>query len=163
MALKVEEILRAAGARMSPMAEPFDVVVLAHDERHVRRKVLTLSGGEKVSIDLPQAVALGHGDVLVLEDGRMAGIVAADEDLYEIRAHDPPHLAEIAWHLGNRHLQAAIEEARILIVRDHVIKTMLEGLGATVTEVTGRFEPMRGAYSGHGHRKSSADAGHHND
>ena len=35
-------------------------------------------------------------------------------------------------------------------LRDHVIKAMLEGLGATVTEVVEPFEPARGAYSGHG-------------
>ena len=40
---------------------------------------------------------------------------------------------------------------RILILRDHVIKAMLEGLGAKVTEVVEPFSPVRGAYSGHGH------------
>ena len=40
------------------------------------------------------------------------------------------HLAELAWHIGNRHLAAAIEAERILILRDHVIRAMLEGLGA---------------------------------
>jgi urease accessory protein len=28
---------------------------------------------------------------------------------------------------------------------------MLEGLGATVTEIVEPFSPVRGAYSGHGH------------
>ncbi len=58
------------------------------------------------------------------------------------------HLAELAWHIGNRHLAAAIEADRILILRDHVIKAMLEGLGATVTDIVEPFTPVRGAYSG---------------
>jgi urease accessory protein len=131
---------------------PFDSVVLAHDERHLRRKVLTLRNGEQILVDLPEAIAFAHGDVLVLEDGRMAEIIAADEQLYEVVPRDRQHLAELAWHLGNRHLPAQMEEQRIVILRDHVIKAMLEGLGARVNEIVAPFHPLRGAYhGGHGH------------
>ena len=135
--------------------------MLAHDERHLRRKVLELSKGKKVLVDLAEPVALEQGDVLVLEDGRRAGIVAAAEDVYEISARDQLHLAELCWHIGNRHLAAQIEPARILILRDHVIKAMLEGLGATVAEITEPFVPVRGAYSGHGHSHGHDDHHHH--
>lgn len=131
---------------------PFDSVVLAHDERHLRRKVLTLRNGEQILVDLPEATAFAHGDVLVLEDGRMAEIIAADEQLYEVVPRDRQHLSELAWHLGNRHLPAQLEEQRIVILRDHVIKAMLEGLGARVNEIVAPFQPLRGAYHGrHGH------------
>ncbi|MGV6874282.1 urease accessory protein UreE [Pseudochelatococcus sp. B33] len=145
---------------------PFDTVVLAHDERHLRRKTLTLRQGEQVLVDLPEAVAFRHGDVLVLEDGRLAEIVAAEEALYEVRPRDGLHLAELAWHLGNRHLPAQIEEDRILILRDHVIRAMLEGLGARVSEIVERFQPVRGAYHGghshaHDHAHSHAHDHHH--
>ncbi len=137
---------------------PFDVVVLPQDERHLRRRVLTLQHGDKVFVDLAEAVMLNDRDVLVLDDGRHAEIVAADEELLEIRARNAVHLAELAWHIGNRHLAAQIEADRILILRDHVIRAMLEGLGATVADVHEHFSPLRGAYSGdphghgHGHR-----------
>lgn len=136
---------------------PFDRVVLAHDERHLRRKVLTLQQGEKVLVDLPEAIAFGHGDVLVLEDGQMAEIIAAEEMLYEVLPRDRKHLSELAWHLGNRHLPAQLGDDRILILKDHVIRAMLEGLGARVTEITAPFQPLRGAYhNGHDH-----DSHHH--
>jgi urease accessory protein len=94
---------------------------------------------------------LEHGDLLVLEgDAGYVEIVAADEPLLEIKARDRLHQIELGWHLGNRHLAAQIEDDRILIERDHVIKAMLEGLGATVTEVTEPFSPLRGAYHSHG-------------
>jgi urease accessory protein len=125
--------------------------VLPHDERHLRRRAIELADGGKVLVDLPEPVTLGNGDRLVLEDGRHVEIIAAPEELYDIRARDTVHLAELAWHIGNRHLAAAIDANRILILRDHVIKAMLEGLGATVTEVVEPFSPVRGAYSGHGH------------
>lgn len=150
--------LRAAEATGGP--SPFDVTMLAHDERHLRRKVLQLAHGEKVLVDLPEPTALEDGDVLVLDDGRRAGIVAAQEEVYEILARDPLHLSELCWHIGNRHLAAQIEADRILILRDHVIKAMLEGLGASVKEIAAPFVPVRGAYSGHGH-SHGPDHHHH--
>ncbi|MDX8451108.1 urease accessory protein UreE, partial [Mesorhizobium sp. VK3C] len=80
---------------------------------------------------------------------------------YDIRARDAVHLTELAWHIGNRHLAAAIEADRILILRDHVIKAMLEGLDATVSEVLLPFSPVRGAYSGHGHGHDHHAHDHH--
>lgn len=146
---RADAFVRAADAAGS--AAPFDSVTLAHDERHLRRRVVELAGGDKVLVDLPEPVALEDGDLLALEDGRTARIVAAEEDVYEITPRDTLHLAELCWHIGNRHLAAQIEAARILILRDHVIKAMLEGLGATVTDITAPFNPVRGAYSGHSH------------
>jgi len=137
---------------------PYDKAVLPHDERHLRRRAIETAAGDKVLVDLPEPVVLNNGDRLVLEDGRQLEIVAAPEEVYDIRARDAVHLAELAWHIGNRHLAAAIEPGRILILRDHVIKAMLEGLGATVNEVSQPFSPLRGAYSGHGH-----DHGHSHD
>ncbi|RWM04649.1 MAG: urease accessory protein UreE [Mesorhizobium sp.] len=132
-------------------AAAYDRAVLPHDERHLRRRAIETAGGDKILVDLPEPVALNNGDRLVLEDGRQLEIVAAPEEVYDIRARDAVHLTELAWHIGNRHLPAAIEAGRILILRDHVIKAMLEGLGATVSEVSQPFSPVRGAYSGHGH------------
>jgi urease accessory protein len=138
--------------------------VLPHDERHLRRRAIELADGGKVLVDLPEAVTLGDGDRLVLEDGRHIEIIAAPEELYDIRARDSVHLAELAWHIGNRHLAAVIEAGRILILRDHVIKAMLEGLGATVTDVVEAFSPVRGAYAGHGHSHDHhREHGHHHD
>ena len=143
--------------------------VLPHDERHLRRRAIELSDGSKVLVDLPEPVALNDGDRLVLEDGRHIEILAAPEEVYDIRARDAVHLTELAWHIGNRHLAAGIEADRIVILRDHVIKAMLEGLGATVREVSEPFKPVRGAYSGHdgghghdhGHAHSHAEAHSH--
>jgi urease accessory protein len=147
---KVEPATEASGPA------PFDRVTLQHDERHLRRKVLTVSGGGRILIDLPKPMQLSHGDRLVLEDGRIAEVMAAPEELLEVKARDPLHLAQLCWHIGNRHLAAQIETGRLLILRDHVIEEMLRGLGATVSPVTEPFHPMRGAYSGHDHQH-----GHH--
>ena len=147
-------------ARGAWHAKAADSVVLDFDERHRRRTVMTGIRGLEFLLDLPEAVVLRHGDALVLEDGRLVEVVAAPEPLAEIRIGEPRDLARIAWHLGNRHLSAQIEEERILILRDHVIRAMLEGLGATVREVEEPFQPARGAYHAHGGHSHGHDHGH---
>lgn len=136
---------------------PLHSITLAHDARHLRRKLLHLENDDVVMLDLKEAVMLADGDLLVLEGGGYIRIVAAPEALYEIRPRDPLHLVELAWHLGNRHLPAQIETSRILISRDPVIRAMLEGLGAAVADVSEPFQPLRGAY----HAAGGHDHGHH--
>jgi len=139
----------------------FGTAVLQHDERHLRRKTINLTNGNNVLVDFPEPIVLLAGDELILDNGAVVNIIAANEPLYEITGHNSAHLAEIAWHIGNRHLPAAIAADRILILRDHVIKTMLAGLGANVHEIVAPFNPVRGAYAGHGH--GHAHDHHHGD
>jgi urease accessory protein len=136
---------------------PFDTLTLAHDERRLRRKLLTLPGGTEILLDFPHPVTLADGDRLKLEDGRLVAVAAADEPVFEVRGRDAAHLARLAWHIGNRHLPAQIERSRIVIGRDRTIRDMLVGLGAEVTETVGHFSPEPGAYAhdhGAGHALS---------
>ena len=156
-------MLRAIGHRHGDDNVPFGTVVLDHAERHLRRKMITTNQGDKIMVDLPEPLLFADGDVLVLEDGRTVEIIAAKEKLYAVTASETCPVRHLAWHLGNRHLAAQIDAERILIQRDHVIKAMLEGLGATVTEVVERFQPVHGAYHNHGdpgHAGAAADHGH---
>lgn len=151
-------MLRAVSHSHAGSEAPFGTVVLDHADRHLRRKLITTNQGEKVMVDLPEPVLFADGDVLVLEDGRTIEIIAAREKLYEVRPGAGVPLRHLAWHLGNRHLAAQIDEDRILIQRDHVIRAMLEGLGARVSEVIEHFQPVHGAYHNHSHDHSH---GHH--
>ncbi|WP_424628215.1 urease accessory protein UreE [Bradyrhizobium sp. SYSU BS000235] len=132
-----------------------DTVVLGFDDRHRRRMTMTGTRGLEFLLDLQQAVALRSGDALVLEDGRLVEVVAAAEQLLEIRGTDPSHLVRLAWHLGNRHLPTQIVGKGLRIRHDHVIEAMVKGLGARVIEIEAPFDPEGGAYAGDGH-----DGGH---
>jgi urease accessory protein len=120
------------------------------EARHLRRKLITLQHGDEVMVDLEHTVKFDDRDCLILDDGRLVQIIASDEELMQVSARDAAHLTLLAWHIGNRHLPAQIEATRILIRRDHVIKSMLEKLGADVAEVREAFSPEHGAYA-HGH------------
>ena len=148
---------------------PADTIALPHDGRYRRRITMRTEGDLVFLLDLPAAVHLKHGDGLMLEDGRIIGVVAADEPVAEITAVDPHHLARIAWHIGNRHVPAEILSDRIRILPDHTIEDMARGLGGRVARVEARFEPEGGAYehaeahgrAHHDHAHVHGHADHH--
>jgi urease accessory protein len=146
MPLRATSVVRAQYL----LETPWEIVVMDSSERHIRRKLITLEHGDEVLVDLEKTVKLEDRDCLLLEDGRLVQIIASDEELMEVKARDAAHLTQLAWHIGNRHLEAQIEATRILIRRDHVIAKMLEQQGATITMVRETFTPEHGAYA-HGH------------
>lgn len=150
--------LRAIRVEDSPSGVPpgllAGTLVLTHEERHLRRRLLGLSGGGEILADLPETVRLEDGDQLELEDGRRVLICAASEMLFAVTAGPEAGAApllELAWHLGNRHFPAQIEAKRLVIARDPIVKAMLEGLGAKVAPVVEPFRPVNGAYHSHAH------------
>jgi len=130
---------------------PADQVSLDYDGRRRRRIVLTGTAQGRYLLDLVETAHLRHGDALKLADGRLVAVAALEEPLLEVRAGSTEALLRLAWHIGNRHLAAAVFADRILIRRDHVIAHMLEHQGARVREVEAIFDPEGGAYHDHAH------------
>lgn len=135
--------------------DPVAEVCLDYDARFMRRKMLDTTDGRKVLVDLPKTTSLDQNGVLVTPDGAEIRVTAAPEPLLEVRG---AALHRLAWHIGNRHSPCQIEETRLLIQADHVMRDMLERLGADLRDVDEPFTPERGAY-GHG-RTHSHDHGH---
>ena len=133
-----------------PQEKAAGSLTLDFDERHRRRFRLTADQGDDILLDLPEAIAIADGDGLQLEDGRWLKVLAAAEELVEIRHENPAQMIRLAWHLGNRHLPTEIRHHVLLIRPDHVIEDMLRGFGADLTKVQAAFQPEGGAY-GHGH------------
>jgi urease accessory protein len=138
------------------VGEAIDTVVLDADERQRRRVTLTAENGTHFLLDLAHATMLHDGDGLVLDSGAIVRVAGRPEPLMEIAAATSQDLARLAWHLGNRHTDVQIAGERLRIRRDHVLREMLVGLGATVTEIEAPFDPEHGAYDGHRHH-------HHDD
>ena len=139
-----------------------DTVVLDFDGRHRRRMAMTGAGGLHFLLDLAEALA--DGDGLLLEDGRLVTVRAAEEPLLEVTCDSPDHLVRVAWHLGNRHLPTELLGDRLRIRRDHVIADMLVKLGAAVAEIEAPFNPEGGAYGHgrtHGHDHGDGHGHHH--
>lgn len=131
-------------------------VTLAFSDRHRRRIRLHDDAGEPFLLDLPHAVRLADGDRLRLVDGGVIVVRAAEEPVLTITAAGPIATAKLAWHIGNRHTPVQVlNDGRLRIIDDHVMRDMITGLGGVVEDEIAPFDPLNGAYHGlggaHGH------------
>jgi urease accessory protein len=141
-------------------SQAIDRVVLDADERHRRRIVLIGENGTKFLLDLDHAVALKEGDGLVLEDGSIVTVAGKPEPLIEIEAKSPLDFVRLAWHLGNRHTQVEIVGDRMRIRRDHVLESMVAGLGGKLTAIEAPFAPEASAHAQGEHSQHSDHHAH---
>lgn len=135
----------AARLLKDPPAHTDDRIVLDHDGRLLRRKLLTTAGGRAFLVSLPAVTNLDDHWGFELEDGTTVCIDAAPETVLVVTGD----LTRLAWHVGNRHTPCQILPDRLMIREDHVLEAMLKGLGATITRASLPFKPEGGAY-GHG-------------
>jgi urease accessory protein len=130
-------------------------LVLPFELREKSRLRARLDSGEEVAVFTVRGTVLRHGEFLRGDDGRVVRIVAAKEATYRVECNSVRGLLRCAFHLGNRHTQAEvgghIHAGFLRIRKDPVLKDMLQGLGATVTEEQAAFEPESGAYGGGHH------------
>lgn len=136
-------------------------LVLPYELREKSRLRATLSTGEEVAVFTVRGTIMRDGDLMQGSDGRIVRIIAAPEPTYRVQCKSATDLLRCAFHLGNRHTQAQVGNGYLRIRRDTVLKDMLEGLGANVTEELASFEPEAGAYGG-GHHHGGDDAHPHN-
>lgn len=134
-------------------------LVLPFEQRQKSRLRTTVAGGEDIGLMLERGSVLRDGELLQAADGRVVRVVAADEDLLEVRCSDADALARAAYHLGNRHTPVQVGAGWLRIAADAVLAGMLHGLGATVTAVRAPFEPEAGAYAA-GRHSHSGEAKH---
>jgi len=133
-------------------ADEVGTVTLPFDGRHRRRIRMTDDAGEPFVLDLAEAVYLHDGDGLRLNHGGIIHVKAAHEPVLNIDCRNPTHTAQIAWHIGNRHIPLQIfADGSLRIRADHVLGDMLTGLGARITKTDAPFSPEPGAYSSTGH------------
>ena len=143
-------------------------LILPYALREKSRQRAALASGEEVAVFTLRGTVLRDGDLLQGSepDGtlRVVRIVAAAEETYRVDCATPQALLRCAFHLGNRHTQAQVGQddqgGFLRIRRDPVLKDMLAGLGAQVTEDRAPFEPESGAYGGGHHGHDGAHANH---
>jgi len=137
-----------------------DTLVLPFEQRERCRQRARLASGEEVALFLVRGTVLRDGDLLLGEGGRVVRVEAALEPTYVVRCGDPTLLARCAFHLGNRHTQTQVGAGWLRIRVDPVLREMVAGLGADVSEELAKFEPEAGAYGGgHGHHHEQGPGG----
>jgi urease accessory protein len=134
--------------RLAAPASASDELHLPYELRVKHRLLTRLASGREVALALERGTSLRDGDCVRADDGTVVRVVAADEDLLEVRSDEPRQLARIAYHLGNRHSRVQIGSGWLRFPFDTVQATMVEGLGVAPTRVRASFEPEPGAYAG---------------
>ena len=147
-------------ARCEPIDRPYGELVLPFDLRTRSRLRTRLASGEETVLKTERGAILRGGECLKSEDGRVVRVSAAPEKVMHIVCANQFELTRAAYHLGNRHVPVQIGDGFLRIAADHVLRDMLQGLGAKVEELEAPFEPESGAYGGgHGHHEETEHGG----
>jgi len=143
-------------------ASELPTLVLPFEQRQKARQRARLTAGAEVGIQLPRGTVLRGGDRLRAADGTTLEIVAARERVSTVWCRDLRRLAQVAYHLGNRHVALEIGTGWVRYLADHVLDAMVAQLGLAVVHQDEPFEPEAGAYGSHG-RHSHAHHSHSHD
>jgi urease accessory protein len=133
-------------------------LVLPFEQRQKARQRARLAGGLDVGLQLPRGTVLRGGDRLRAADGTVLEIVAARESVSTVWCRDLRRLAQVAYHLGNRHVPLEIGPGWVRYLADHVLDALVSQLGLNVVHQDEPFEPEAGAYGGHDHSHGVAFA-----
>lgn len=131
-----------------------DEVHLVFAEREKSRYRTITESGQELGWFLPRGIVLCDGDALVCDNKEIILVRAASESLTEAYSDNPHLLLRAAYHLGNRHVSLQILPGALRFPRDHVLESMLEGLGLGLRAIDDAFTPESGAYAVHAHSHS---------
>ena len=139
-------------ARLPAGSTPTGIHGRLHLPFELRRKSrlnAELESGEAVVLALPRGQVLRGGDLLVDARGLVVEVIARDEQIVHAECDTPRQLAQVAYHLGNRHVPVQVGDGWLRFETDHVLEEMVRGLGARLTTLEAPFEPEAGAYASH--------------
>jgi urease accessory protein len=152
---------RVAGGRglAAALVQRAAAVALDWDTRSKSRFEAVDGSGRRLGVFLPRGQVLRGGDVLVLEDGSLVRVQAAEQPVLRVTAcPEQGHAADLpraAYHLGNRHVPLEVTAEFLQLEPDPVLADMLRGMHLRVEATMAPFEPEGGAYAtGHGHGHS---------
>jgi urease accessory protein len=117
-------------------------LVLDHEERRSTRGRVTLSDGREAVLRLSRGTVLSAGDYLSSPEGVLVRVEDALEDLMEIASKDSCQLAELAWHLGNRHAPVMIEGHKLYFLPDPALIALVRSLEFSVMRLKAPFHPL---------------------
>ena len=126
-------------------AKPDLTLELGFDER-TKSRIIATSEGQEVMVLLPRGEHLHDGDVLISEEQQLLQISFKPEALCQVVSEEPHKLAQVAYHLGNRHVALEIQKNLVRFQPDHVLEEMLQQLGFAVSHIESVFYPEAGAY-----------------
>ena len=132
----------------NPRLGSFLKLTLSSDERRILRGKRLTDCDQEIILQLPREGKLNDGDILSTNQSNFyIEIIAKKENLLEISSNSKIELIKTAYHLGNRHVEVAIEEDILITKSDYVIENMLKNFNVDILNTQKKFFPERGAHS----------------
>jgi urease accessory protein len=146
-----------------------DTLLLKFDDRCRQQGFVFGSKGMCIEFDFPEPPHLRTDDLLVLDDGRLAEVVADIEPIIEIRLKDPSKdfaaVAHLILALGNRHVPVQILANRVRLQKRPEIEALVAQYGLKAATMAAPFEPDNGMHHAHthdhGHQHGDGHEHHH--
>jgi len=138
----------------APLGEVVDTLLLKFDDRCKQQGFVFGGKGTCIEFDFPAPPCLRTDDLLVLDDGKLAEVVADIEPVIEVRAEDFAAVTRLVLALGNRHVPVQVLRNRIRLQRRPEIEALVAEHGLAAIEMAAPFEPDDGPHKhdrGHGH------------
>ena len=151
-----------------PLGEVVDTLLLKFDDRCKQQGFVFGGKGTCIEFDFPAPPCLRTDDLLVLDDGKLAEVVADIEPVLEVRARDFAAVARLVLALGKRHVPVQVLHNRIRLQKRPEIDALLAEHGLAGIEMAAPFEPDDGPHGhehdhGHDHHHGHGHAHHHHD
>jgi urease accessory protein len=143
----------------APLGEVIDTLLLKFDDRCKQQGFVFGGKGTCIEFDFPAPPCLRTEDLLVLDDGKLAEVVADIEPVIEVRAKDFAAVARLILALGNRHVPVQVLHNRIRLQKRPEIEALVAAHGLAGIEMAAPFEPDAGPHE-HGHDHQHV---HHHD
>jgi urease accessory protein len=157
---RTQKVLAKGKPGEAPVREVVDTVLLKFDDRRKQQGFVFGGKGVCIEFDFPAPPCLRTDDLLVLDDGKLAEVVADIEPVIEVRATEFAAMARLVLVLGNRHVPVQILANRIRLQKRPEIEVLVAEHGLKGIEMAAPFEPDDGPH-GHDHDHGHEHHGHH--
>ncbi len=148
------------GELAASRGEVADTLLLKFDDRRRQQGFVFGGKGTCIEFDFPAPPCLRTDDLLVLDDGRLAEVVADIEPVIEVRAKDFAAVARLILTLGNRRVPVQVLANRIRLQKRPEIEALVAEHGLKTIEMAAPFEPDDGPHGDEHDHRHEHDHGH---
>jgi urease accessory protein len=122
-----------------PPRSEMDPLVLLWEQRAKSHQVLVTAGGRELGLKLATGTRLPPGCVVHIGEGFHVEVVAAVEDVWEVRADDTRALMRVVYEIGNRHFPIDIGNGSVRVLYDPTLLELWGRLGVSAVRLRHAF------------------------
>ena len=119
-----------------------DTLVLTAEERRWGRRRVTTTAGRTLALALPTGSVLAPGAVLHVGADWFVAVECAAEPCFAVTPASREEALRVAFEVGNRHFNLALDGERLLVPDDPGMDILLSRMGVCYERVRAVFAPI---------------------